>query len=57
MRAAVCHCGGSGWYYLGPTLCLDGVARLFGWAACADCNDDGEKPKPERPRFTEEVLN
>ena len=55
--AAVCHCGDSGWYYLGPTRCLDGVVRFLGWAACADCNDDGAKPIPTRPAFTAEALN
>lgn len=42
-----CHCGGSGWFTWRPK----NVARTrteFMWAACADCNDNGEKPdKPE----------
>jgi hypothetical protein len=43
---ATCACGdGSGWIVWRPRR-LNGRGRDFVWAACADCNDDGLKPKP-----------
>ena len=38
MSATICdNCGdGKGWHRFSGT-----------WAACADCNDDGKKPKPD----------
>ena len=32
-----CDCGGAGYYFGGG----------YGLIACADCNDDGDKPKPQ----------
>jgi hypothetical protein len=41
------NCGdGSGWS-VWRTRELPGNKPVLVWAACADCNDDGDKPKPE----------
>ena len=40
-------CNGSGWFWWNPG----------GWVACATCNDDGAKPKPEIPDMTIDQLN
>lgn len=40
------NCGdGRGWHVWRPTL--PNGQRGFVWVACADCNDDGAKPKPD----------
>ena len=41
------NCGdGSGWIAWYPFVIAEQRRRLV-WAGCADCNDDGLKPKPE----------
>lgn len=41
------NCGdGSGWSVWRP-LSVDRKRREFVWVACADCNDDAAKPKPD----------
>lgn len=46
MAALLIGCGncgdGSGWQVWRPN-----GGRGFVWVACADCNDDGKKPKPD----------
>ena len=43
------NCGdGSGWIAWRPKHLLEpGQPRHLEWVACADCNDDAGKPKPE----------
>jgi hypothetical protein len=40
------NCGGPGWHALYPLNLAIGERKLV-WSACADCNDDGNMPKPE----------
>ena len=47
MMPACGNCGdGCGWHAWRP---LDPRThrRVLAWVACADCNDDGEKPQPD----------
>ena len=41
------NCGdGSGWH-IWPTYESPSGKFIYVWVACADCNDDGLKPKPD----------
>lgn len=41
------NCGdGSGWHAWYPVHVDTGQRKLV-WVACADCNDDAQKPKPD----------
>ena len=46
-RRGCANCGdGSGWSIWRPRS-VEGCPTAGVWVACADCNDDGQKPKPD----------